>query len=128
MGTGPLAHPFRFAANGTVLTRVAGSEDDVNDRLRLIVETVQDERPLFPSYGIPDPAFIGVSSGDVQACVSEYGPEGIQIGDFEMEALDAQTSAVHVQWEFEESDDDSEDEFDGMTDDDYLDDEYEDED
>lgn len=69
MGTGPLAHPFRLAANGTVLTRVAGSEEDVNDRLRLIVETIQDERPMFPSYGVPDPAFVGLSAGDIQACL-----------------------------------------------------------
>lgn len=127
MGTGPLAHPFRFAANGTVLTRVAGSEDDVNDRLRLIVETVQDERALFPSYGIPDPAFIGVSAGDVQACLSEYGPENVQIGDFEMEAVDAQISNVHIQWEFEESEDDDSGEFDGMNDDDYDDDDEDEE-
>jgi len=125
MGTGPLAHPFRLAANGTVLTRVAGSEDEINDRLRLIVETVQDERPLFPSYGVPDPAFVGLSAGDVQACLSEYGPEGITIDDFELEAVDARTAAVHIHWEAEDSEDDDTEDSDNeiLADDDFEDEE-----
>lgn len=130
MGTGPIAHPFRLAANGNVLTRAAGSADDVNDRISLIVETVQGERPMFESFGIPDPVFVGISAGDVQACIREYGPENVVIEDFELEPLDARISSVHIKWSLEESgededegDDEGPGEFDAYDNDDYEDDE-----
>ena len=124
MGSGPLAHPFRLAANGHMLTRSAGSDDDINDRLQLIIGTVQDERPMFPSYGIPDPVFVGISAGDIQACISEFGPEGIVIDDFEMEPVDARISNVHIHWSVDDEDEDGEefeDDLDGTAESDFED-------
>lgn len=94
MGAGPLAYPMRLAGNGDMLTRVAGTSGEVEDAIRILVETRPGERSLFPEFGTPDPMFEGLNSGDVQAALDQFGPPGVQVEDMTEEWADATTQTV----------------------------------
>lgn len=45
----------------------------------MLVLTTIGERPMRPTYGVPDPGFNGLHVGDVQVGLDEHGPEGVVI-------------------------------------------------
>jgi|SRR5579875_905821 len=69
-----LSVPFRLAANGTVATVTEGTDQANAEQLSVIVRTIQGEREMQPGFGLPDPAFNGISLGDLTAQVALWGP------------------------------------------------------
>lgn len=69
-----LSHPFRLDPNGQIVTVTQGTDQENAERLAVLIQTIQGERPLSPGFGIPDPAFSGLRAGVVTAQVAKYGP------------------------------------------------------
>jgi len=51
----------------------------VEEALAVLVMTVAGERPMTPTYGIPDPTFMGLTLSDVAAGVEDWGPGGVTV-------------------------------------------------
>lgn len=83
MGSGTFAFPMRMAPNGGLLTREPGSDGEAEDAIAVLIQTRPGERPIFDTFGTPDPTFEGLDAGDVQAGLDEFGPAGIVIDDLE---------------------------------------------
>jgi hypothetical protein len=71
-----LAHPFRIAA-GRIVTVEAASDPGVAQAIAQVVTTRLGERELVPSFGVRDPAFVGLDPGDVNSCLALHGPAAI---------------------------------------------------
>lgn len=69
-----LSHPFRLLPNGTIATVEQQSDTADAEQIAVLVLTRLRERTLVPGFGIPDPAFRGVSSSAVAAGISHFGP------------------------------------------------------
>lgn len=92
-----LAYPVRLGYDGTLLTNVGGSEDDVTQQVHLIAATVLGERPMTPGFGVPRPQWTGITSSAVQAVVDQFGPEGVTIQAVTTDDSDL-VSRVRVEW------------------------------
>lgn len=79
MADGSLSFPFRLTPTGSVATVVRGSDAEVEEAIAVLCLTSIGERPMRPTYGVPDPAFAGLHVGDVQVGLDEHGPDGILI-------------------------------------------------
>lgn len=69
-----LAHPFRFVG-GRVATVDDGSLADVEQRIAVLLTTLPGERELVPSFGVPDPAFVGDDVHAVNTALVLHGPK-----------------------------------------------------
>lgn len=69
-----LSFPFRILPNGRAATVEQSSPQGVAEQVLHLVATRPYERPVVPAYGTPDPAFIGITAGQVSAGLDIYGP------------------------------------------------------
>ncbi|MFT4471688.1 hypothetical protein ACMX2H_17445, partial [Arthrobacter sulfonylureivorans] len=74
MADGVIAIPFRLTPQGEVATAPHGSPQEVDEAIVALALTRVGERPMQPSYGTPDPVFTGLSAGDLQVGLDEFGP------------------------------------------------------
>ena len=51
-----------------------------------------------PLYGVPDPAFVGLFTGDVQAGLDTFGPAGITCTSVELTPVSDTMSTAHISW------------------------------
>lgn len=79
MADGVLAFPFRVDRQGHVATTERGSDAEVEEAIAVLTMTVAGERPMTPTYGVPDPTFVGLTLSDVAAGVSDWGPGGVTV-------------------------------------------------
>lgn len=70
-----LAFPFRVDATGRIASVERDSDDDLQQRLAMLVLTRTGERPLTPGFGMPDPAGEGFDPQLLAAAAVEYGPD-----------------------------------------------------
>lgn len=101
MADGVLSFPFRLDRQGHVSTTERGSDAEVDEALAALVMTVIGERPMAPEFGVPDPAFTGLSLSDVTAGVQAYGPEGVEVVAVTTETMSETTARTTVEWSHE---------------------------
>ncbi len=98
MADGALSFPFRLTPTGSVATVVRGSDAEIEEAIAVACLTVIGERPMRPTYGVPDPAFAGLHVGDVQVCLDEHGPESVEITAVDSTPISNTQTAADVTW------------------------------
>ncbi|AYD81532.1 baseplate protein [Arthrobacter phage KBurrousTX] len=101
MATGPLSIPFRLNPDGTAATVGYGTDREVDEAIVALVLTHMGERQMNPAFGVPDPAFAGLDTGDIQVGLDQYGPAGITIQSVTSEPVDGSDQVVRavVAWQ-----------------------------
>lgn len=102
MANGTLSFPFRLGADGAAATVGYGTDAEVDEAIAVLVLTRPGERPLNPTFGVPDPTFAGLYTGDVQVGLDEFGPAGITIDSVTNEPIDGHDHVVRavVAWRY----------------------------
>lgn len=101
MADGVLSFPFRLDRMGFVATTERGSAAEVDEALAALTLTVIGERPMSPRYGVPDPAFRGLTTSDIRAGVDGYGPDGVTIVDVSTIPTSETTARTVIEWAHE---------------------------
>lgn len=92
-----LAYPLRIVA-GRMVTVEDTSNDGVAQQIAAIVLTRRGERPMVPSYGIHDPAFIGLNVAEINAAIVLHGPY-VTVTDIVSDLVDSGTrQRVVLSW------------------------------
>lgn len=100
MGTGAFAHPFRLDPRGQVATVPYGSDDEVDGIIRAMIDTRPGDRAIYDEFGIPEPTFVGVDAGDIQAGLDQFGPAGVDVADVVVEVTGQDTQSAIVSWQW----------------------------
>lgn len=103
MADGVLSFPFRLDRQGHVSTTERGSDAEVEEALAAMVMTVTGERLMTPSYGVPDPAFLGLTLSDVATGVADWGPGGITVVSVDATAENETTQRATITWARDEA-------------------------
>lgn len=69
-----LQWPFELAGDGTFATVEQDTLEDVQQCIRVLVQTPLGARPLAPEIGVDDPTFAGVNGDDLQVTLEEQEP------------------------------------------------------
>jgi hypothetical protein len=77
---------------------VRGSDAEIEEAIAVLCLTTLGERPMLPTYGVPDPAFAGLHVGDIQVGLDEHGPDGVTITGVEQSPVSNTQSAAEVTW------------------------------
>ncbi|QWY81936.1 baseplate wedge protein [Arthrobacter phage Sicarius2] len=101
MADGVLSFPFRLTTTGAAATVAHGSDAEVDEAIAVLVLTNIGERPMAPTYGVPDPTFAELHIGDVQAGLSTFGPRGVRVTRVEMTPRSDTQSVATIDWSFE---------------------------
>lgn len=96
--TGTLAFPFSLDPQGRIATVPYGSDQEVDGAIAALILTDLGERPLSPTFGVPDPAGIGVTQGDIQVGLADHGFEDVTITEVITEPASPTQAAVTVTW------------------------------
>lgn len=104
--SGAIRFPFRLDLTGKVSTADYGSDQEVNDAIAASLYTQQGERPLAASFGITDPAGLGIDEvaihSDLATNMSEIGFDDVTITDVRIEPVSDVVAAAVVEWERDE--------------------------
>lgn len=95
-GSPILSVPFRLDNTGAVATAVQGSDQANAEQIGVILSTIQGERDLYPTFGLPDPAFQGIATGIIAAQVALWGPDGVTIENIDTEAVGTNEQDITV--------------------------------
>lgn len=95
---GILSFPFRLDPTGRAATVQTGSDAETDEAIAVLVLTTNGERPMVPMFGIPDPAFAGLSMSDIQVGLDQFGPAGIRIISLETTPRTQTKSEAEIQW------------------------------
>lgn len=98
MAEGVLSFPFRLTPQGDVAVTGYGTDQEVDEAIAALVLTMVGERPMSPEYGIPDPGFAGLHTGDVQVGLDEYGPTGVTVQEIVLEPVTDAMSTADIRW------------------------------
>ena len=74
-----LSIPFRILPSGACATVEDGSTAAHAEAIAALARTVAGEYPMLPSYGVDDPAWVGIDAAQLQAGLEAFGPEGVVI-------------------------------------------------
>lgn len=69
-----LAFPFTIGEDGTAEVVEQDSLDEVAQCVQVLLSTPQGSRVVVPSYGVPDPTFVGLDEATVEQAVSDWEP------------------------------------------------------
>lgn len=97
-----LSHPFRIGADGAAATVDDLADDFIDQTLSILVRTRLHERDMAWAWGIPSVAHTGLSSGDLQSVIDQYGPDGVTV-TCTPTVIDDQTQRVEVTYRRDES-------------------------
>ncbi|WP_102158735.1 hypothetical protein [Zhihengliuella halotolerans] len=98
-----ISFPFRIDRQGHVAGTPYGSDREVDEAIAQATMTEIGERPLFPGYGIPAPAFHGLYASDIQSCLDDYGPADVTITTVDAEPASPTESVATISWERDDS-------------------------
>ena len=98
MSDGALSFPFRLTPTGSVATVERGSNDEIEEAIAVLTLTVVGERPMRPSFGVPDPAFAGLYVGDIQVGLNEHGPKGVVIQSVAITPKNNSQAVADITW------------------------------
>lgn len=95
---GILSFPFRLDPTGRAATVQPGSDGETDEAIAVLVLTMAGERPMAPMFGIPDPAFAGLSMSDIQVGLDQFGPANVRIISLETTPRNENQSDAEIQW------------------------------
>lgn len=90
-----ISMPLRLSPSGAVVTVEQGTENYYKQQLATIVLTLQGERPMNPSFGMPDMAFQGFMYSTFHSQVEEHLPEVTDLY-IEVENVDDMNQSVVI--------------------------------
>jgi len=93
-----LSFPFRLTPRGFVATVEEGSDEAIEEAIASLVLTPIGERPMRPTYGVPDPGFAGLHVGDVQVGLDEHGPDGVTVLAVESTPHSSTMEVADITW------------------------------
>lgn len=93
-----MSFPPRLTPQGTFATTPYGSDEAVDEAIAVLTLTRVGERIMVPDYGIHDPVFAGLTIGDIQTGISEYGPEGVAIESLDETPISETRSRYIAEW------------------------------
>lgn len=102
MAEGIIGFPFRYSPSGQLVTVPDGSDTEVEQTIAMIVMTRLGTRTMNPLFGVPDPAFAGLESSDIQAALATFGPVGITVSRVQEALVGADTAHVTISWQRED--------------------------
>lgn len=106
MADGILSFPFRLTPQGYAATVDPGSDSEVDEALAVLALTVTGERVMLPEFGVPDPAFVGLSLSDIVSGVENFGPAGVRIESVTTEPISDTVARTVVNWSREDAEND----------------------
>ncbi len=98
MATGTLSFPFRLAPDGSAVTVGYGTDPEIDEAIAVLVLTGIGERPMRPAFGIPDPTYAGLHTGDMQVGLDDYGPAGVIIQEVITESVTDTIDRAKIAW------------------------------
>lgn len=98
MADGAISFPFRLTPTGSVATVERGSDAEIEEAIAVLCLTPIGERPMRPTFGVPDPAFAGLHVGDVQVGLDEHGPEGVTVLSVSSTPHSNTQEVADIQW------------------------------
>lgn len=98
MADGVLSFPFRLTPTGAAATVGYGTDTEIDEAIAVLALTQLGERPMAPDFGVPDPAFHGIHTGDIQVGLTDHGPAGITINTITTTPATETLSRATIQW------------------------------
>lgn len=98
MAEGIISYPFRLTAQGTVAVTGYGTDQEVEEAIAVLILTESGERPMYPTFGVPDTGFAGLSPGDVQVGLNVFGPSGIIVTGVDLVPVNDTQAVANVLW------------------------------
>lgn len=98
MADGVLSFPFRLTPTGAAATVGYRTVTEIDEAIALLTLTQLGERPMAPDFGVPDPAFHGIHTGDVQVGLNDHGPAGITVYTITTTPVSETLSRAVIQW------------------------------
>ena len=92
-----LSVPFRILPSGHAAKIDDTSDEAMSQLIAAAVMTRIGERPLWPTYGLPDPVFSKVDGAQLAAVLATYGPK-VQIFSINTDFTDSSTQEVDIVW------------------------------
>lgn len=99
MSDGPLSFPFRIGPDAVAATVGNGTDAEVDEAIGVLTLTHLGERPMEPSFGVPDPAFGGLHTGDIQVGLDAFGPTGIAVTSVDITPVTDTYSKATIAWQ-----------------------------
>ena len=90
-----ISYPFRLMPQGRIATVEQNSDLATAEQLADLLLTRPGERVLVPTYGIVDPAFVGVNAADIEIAVAIFGPP-VTIVSIEEQTINSQITEVRI--------------------------------
>lgn len=94
-----LSHPLRITPTGQMATVEDGSDAAVGEAIAVLIGTRLGERVMQPTFGIPDPVWLGLRAADVNAGLDIWGPQGVSVTGVKRESASGGGRDVTLQWE-----------------------------
>ncbi len=92
-----LAFPLRLGPSGHLVTVDDTSDAGIGQLIAAAVLTRPGERPLYPSFGTPDPTFDQLLGPNLAAVLAQFGPR-VQLAEVTTQFVDATTQAVNISY------------------------------
>ena len=93
-----IAYPFRIGVHGGVVTAPQGSDQEAFECIQQIIETRPGELLFAEEFGVPDPVYSGIDSGDIQATLNMFGPDDIEVDSVATHYVDETTTRLTFEW------------------------------
>lgn len=103
-----IAYPFRITSAGRVATVPQGGEAEAAQIVTVASSTLLGERHMAETWGIPDPAFVGLDESDLAVTLADHGYTQISIEEVVVVHPTETTMQAEVRWRLEEDDVDDE--------------------
>lgn len=98
MSDGVLSFPFRLTSTGAAATVGYGTDAEIDEAIGILTQTHLGERPMAMGYGILDPTFHGLDTGDIQVGLNDYGPAGITVAKITTTPHSETMSRATIHW------------------------------
>lgn len=98
MADGVLSFPFRLNPSGVAATVGYGTDAEISEAIAVLTLTQLGERPMAPDFGVPDPAFHGIHTGDIQVGLNDHGPVGVTITSIDTIPATETLSRATIHW------------------------------
>lgn len=98
MAEGVLSFPFQLGPDGSAVVVGYGTDAEVEQAIGVLTLTHLGERPMVPTFGVPDPAFAGLHPGDIQVGLNEFGPEDVTITNITATPVTESMSQASIEW------------------------------
>lgn len=102
-----IAYPFRMGMHGGVVTSEQGGDQEAYEVIQQIIETRPGEMMFAEEFGVPDPVYTGLDSGDVQATINMFGPDDITVNSLGVNYLNDTRTQLTFEWSRDIDNDDS---------------------